>query len=92
MKPNCLSGHVRVVDFGTAKDIIDWDLNGPDFVGTAEYMSPTTIDGKPSGAEADLWSLGVILYQLLLGSTPYAATTPYLTFLKIKAALLKVCM
>ena len=29
------SGHIRVIDFGTAKDIIDWDLNGPDFVGTS---------------------------------------------------------
>ena len=84
------SGHIRVIDLGTAKDIIDWDLNGPDFVGTAEYMSPATIDGKASGIESDLWALGIILYQLLLGSTPFAAPTPYLTFLKIKATLLKV--
>ena len=34
------SGHVKLVDFGTAKDLNDTKFNGPEFVGTPEYMSP----------------------------------------------------
>ena len=40
--------------------------------------------GKCSGIESDLWALGVIVYQLIFGVTPYAAQTPYLNFLRIK--------
>ncbi len=83
-------GHVKVIDFGTAKDVIQVDLNGPEFVGTSEYMSPATVDGKLSGIEADLWALGIIIYQLIFGYTPFHAPTPYLSFLKIKRANLKV--
>lgn len=81
---SCIEGHVKVIDFGTAKDILETDLNGPDFVGTAEYMCPSTVNSQASGVEADLWALGVILYQILFGYTPFAAHTPYLTFLRIK--------
>ena len=43
-----------------------------------------TCIGKCSGIESDLWALGVIVYQLIFGVTPYAAQTPYLNFLRIK--------
>jgi len=51
------SGHLKVIDLGTAKDLLETDLNGPEFVGTAEYMSPSTVRSRPSGGigvEADL--------------------------------------
>ena len=53
------------MDFGTAKDLVQTDLNGPEFVGTAEYMSPETVKSKPCGIAVDLWSLGVILYHMV---------------------------
>ena len=81
-------GHLKIIDFGTAKDLIDKDLNGPEFVGTPEYMSPQTLKSKDVGVEADLWSLGVIVYQIFSGYTPFAAASPYLSFLRIKRALL----
>ena len=37
------------------------------FQGTSEYMSPSTVNGKPSGPEGDLWALGVVMYQCITG-------------------------
>ena len=37
------SGHVKLVDFGTCKDMLETDLNGGEFVGTAQYMSPQAV-------------------------------------------------
>jgi len=81
-------GHLKLIDFGTAKDLINTDLNGPEFVGTPEFMSPETVKSKPAHGETDLWSYGVVMWQLLLGTTPFKAPSPYLGFLKIKRGLL----
>ena len=81
-------GHLKLIDFGTAKDLVDTDLNGPEFVGTPEYMSPQTLNSKSVGVEADLWALGVVAYQIFAGYTPFGASSPYLTFLRIKRGLL----
>lgn len=59
------TGHLKLVDFGTAKDLVQTDLNGPEFVGTAEYMSPETVKSKTSDISVDLWALGVILYHMV---------------------------
>jgi 3-phosphoinositide dependent protein kinase-1 len=86
-------GHIKYVDFGTAKDLFQTDLNGPEFVGTPEYMSPSTVSSKKGrgvGPEADLWSLGIVLYQLYLGVTAFHAASPYLIFLKVKRCLLRL--
>ena len=64
VKPN---GHLILIDFGTCKNIVNTKLNGPEFVGTAEYMSPEAIDNKYTDPNSDLWSLGCILYQMLIG-------------------------
>ena len=37
------TGHVKLVDFGTCKDMLETDLNGGEFVGTAQYMSPQAV-------------------------------------------------
>ncbi|RQM30274.1 hypothetical protein B5M09_007752 [Aphanomyces astaci] len=73
-------GHIRIVDFGTAKNLSDISLNGPNF-----YMSPETIDNKSVDCKSDLWSLGCILFQLFAGETPFHGGSAYLTFLRVKA-------
>lgn len=83
-------GHVKFVDFGTAKDLMQTDLNGPNFVGTPEFMPPSSINSKPSGPEGDLWSFGVLIYQLFFGYTPFHAASPYLIFLRIKRGYLRI--
>lgn len=38
-----MGGHVKLVDFGTCKDLLETDINGGEFVGTAQYMSPQAV-------------------------------------------------
>lgn len=93
------SGHVIVIDFGTAKDLIQTDLNGPEFVGTPDFMSPEAVSGTAGVKEAqeaklqgdygsnhtlDLYAFGAVAFQLHTGMTPYWCPSPYLSFLKIK--------
>ena len=83
------SGHVVLIDFGTAKDLIQTDLNGPEFVGTPDFMSPEAVrefDKGGSGCDftADLWALGAMVYQMYAGALPFEAASPYMTFLKIQ--------
>ncbi len=92
--------HVVVIDFGTAKDLIQTDLNGPEFVGTPDFMSPEAVTGfsgmpgadssRAGGANhsADLWALGAVAYILHTGTCPFWSPSPYLTFLRIKRGLL----
>lgn len=82
-------GHVVLIDFGTAKDLIYTDLNGPEFVGTPDFMSPEGVkefdkNGHGCDFKSDLWSFGVLLYQLYVGALPFEAASPYMTFLKIQ--------
>jgi serine/threonine protein kinase len=69
---------VRLMDFGLARFLADDSgLTGDGrMVGTFRYMSPEQILGEPLDARADLYSLGVILYELMTGRTPFDAKTP----------------
>jgi hypothetical protein len=52
-------------------------LTGSNILGTPAYMSPEQVQGdKDLGGRSDLYSMGVIFYQMLIGHTPYQATTP----------------
>jgi len=57
-----------LIDFGTAKGLIQTDLNGPEFVGTPNFMSPEAVSLKPFkpevSYEADLWAFGCVLFQM----------------------------
>jgi serine/threonine protein kinase len=77
-------GHVKLIDFGTSKDLEDSTLNGPEFVGTPEYMSPEAVDSLNAGIESDLWSIGVVAHVFLTGLSPFRAQSPYFSFLKIR--------
>jgi hypothetical protein len=69
---------VRLMDFGLAKFLADDSsvtANGR-LVGTFRYMSPEQIQSETLDARADLYSLGVILYELLAGRPPFDAKAP----------------
>jgi serine/threonine protein kinase len=76
---------VRLMDFGLAKFISDDAAVTADgrLVGTFRYMAPEQILGEKLDSRADLYSLGVILYELLSGRAPFDAKTPYELWQKV---------
>ncbi len=81
-------GTPKVADFGLAKRGLGIDLTQTqDVLGTPAYMAPEQASGRTKfvGPEADVWALGVMLYELLSGQRPFAASTP----LEVMAAVAK---
>lgn len=68
---------IKLTDFGTAL-LADSDLTQVvDAVGTPSYMSPEQIRGQALSQQADIYSLGVVMYQLLSGRLPFTAENQY---------------
>ena len=59
------------------------ERRGRTFVGTAEYVSPEVLGDKPAGFGSDIWALGIMIYQMFYGKTPFKEKTNYLIFRKI---------
>jgi len=75
------NGNVVLADFGIAKLMAGVRANQPtltltgELIGSPSYMSPEQIAGKPVTGRSDLYSLGVLLYELTMGQRPFLSTT-----------------
>lgn len=63
-------GVCKIADLGFAKQMSKQSLTKT-FLGTSMTMAPEVLEEKPYGREADIWSVGVVFYQLLYGKFPY---------------------
>jgi eukaryotic-like serine/threonine-protein kinase len=71
------SGHVKVADFGIARAVEATTIShAGDILGSAKYMSPEQAVGEQVGPASDLYSLGVVLYEMLTGRVPFEVETP----------------
>jgi serine/threonine-protein kinase len=92
VKPNNImlarDGSVRLLDFGLARgvgiDMATLTRTGT-IVGTPGYMSPEQFDGRDVDERTDIYSLGVVLFELLTGRLPFTGQTPIAVALKHKS-------
>ncbi|XP_076872593.1 cGMP-dependent protein kinase 2 [Brachyhypopomus gauderio] len=75
-------GYVKLVDFGFAKELKRGQKTYS-FCGTPEYMAPEIIKNQGHDFTADFWSLGILVYELLVGSPPFSSSEPQKIYSKI---------
>ncbi|MDH4273045.1 MAG: protein kinase, partial [Candidatus Aminicenantes bacterium] len=81
-------GNAKIMDFGIARSLRTKGITGPGAaMGTPEYMSPEQAEGKDSDQRADIYALGIILYEMVTGTVPFEGETPFAVGLKHRTEL-----
>jgi serine/threonine protein kinase len=76
-------GNARIMDFGIARSLQGKAITGAGvLIGTPEYMSPEQFEGKGVDQRSDIYSLGIILYEMVTGRVPFEGNTPIAIGLK----------
>jgi len=79
-------GNARIMDFGIARSLRTKSITGEGvIIGTPEYMSPEQVEGKDVDQRSDIYSLGVILYEMVTGRVPFEGDTPFTIGVKHKS-------
>jgi tetratricopeptide (TPR) repeat protein len=83
-------GNARIMDFGIARSLEAKGITGAGMmIGTPEYMSPEQVEGKEVDQRSDIYSLGVILYEMMTGRVPFEGDTPFTIGMKHKGEMPK---
>jgi serine/threonine protein kinase len=78
-------GNAKIMDFGIARSLLGKGLTGEGaIIGTPEYMSPEQVEGKEADQRADIYSLGIILFEMVTGTVPFEGDTAFAVALKHK--------
>jgi len=82
-----LKGELKIADFG-------WSVHAPSsrrgtMCGTLDYLPPEMVDGKDHDNNVDIWSLGILCYEFLVGKPPFEDDTSQATYEKIRRALVR---
>ena len=79
-------GNARIMDFGIARSLkIKGTTGAGVMIGTPEYMSPEQVEGKEVDQRSDIYSLGVILFEMVTGRVPFEGDTPFIIGVKHKS-------
>jgi len=81
-------GHVRLTDFGLSKRYTDGE-QAMTFCGTPEYLAPEIVLGVGHSKEVDWWSLGILLYEMIVGLPPFFSENTNLMYELISKANLR---
>ena len=81
------AGRAKIVDFGLARRVAqisqeqptrtNTSFSSPSTAGTLAYMAPEVLQGEPSSIASDIWSLGVLLYEMSAGHLPFSGRTMF---------------
>jgi serine/threonine-protein kinase len=69
-------GRLKVTDFGIARSGTSQMTETGSIIGTAQYLSPEQAKGAPVTPASDIYSVGIVLYEMLTGSVPFTGDTP----------------
>ena len=80
-------GDIKIADFG-------WSVHTPNsrrdtFCGTLDYLPPEMVEGRQYDSSADIWCLGVLLFEFLVGGPPFEAEGQQATYRRIRTVDLK---
>ena len=63
-------GYLQLIDYGLAKTVNDSEL-AMSYCGTPEYLAPEMVDSTGHDKTVDWWAIGILIYELLIGVTPF---------------------
>jgi len=78
-------GYLKIIDYGLAK-MLKEDQEATSFCGTPEYLSPEMVAQLGHDKTVDWWALGVLIYEMLIGVTPFFNRNKNVLLNKIKTS------